>query len=146
MKTTKTVTTVQKQYITNAGPRQKTLPTTTHVISQGGQSGLRHSLRGSAGGKIWKKTVLGDKFEYSKQLPEKRNYILYAHGMGHEKRQIEELEQIPQPPGKNKIVESWPRLLQLTLPFFSLSLWGILFDRACLFYLLLPHSHRFPDA
>lgn len=105
MKTTKTVTTVQKQYITNAGPRQKTLPTTTHVISQGGQSGLRHSLRGSAGGKIWKKTVLGDKFEYSKKLSEKRNYILYAHGMGHEKRQIEELEQIPQPPGKDKIVE-----------------------------------------
>ena len=81
------------------------IPTTTHVISSGGPVGLRHSLRGSAGGKIWKKTVLGDKFEFAKKLKETKNYIFYTSGMGHEKRQIEEIEQIPQAPEKAKIVE-----------------------------------------
>ena len=101
MKTTTTVRPLKKGY-TSTG---RTLPTTTHVISQGGPVGLRHSLRGSAAGKIWKKTVLGDKFEFAKKLKEKKNYILYTSGMGHEKKQIQEIEQIPQPPEKGKIVE-----------------------------------------
>ena len=39
---------------------------TTQIIS--GQSGLRHSLRGSGSGKIWKKTVQGKKFEFAEKL------------------------------------------------------------------------------
>ena len=73
----------------------------TREIS-GGQSGLRHSLRGS--GKVWKKTVLGKKYEISEKLKEKKNYIMYHSGMGHEKNVIEEIEQIPQPK-KEKIIE-----------------------------------------
>ena len=73
----------------------------TKEISSG-QSGLRHSLRGS--GKVWKKTVLGKKFEFAERLKEKKNYIMYRSGMGHEKNVIEEIEQIPQPQ-KEKLVE-----------------------------------------
>ena len=73
----------------------------TREISSG-QSGLRHSLRGS--GKVWKKTVLGKKFEFAEKLKEKKNYIMYRSGMGHEKNVIEEIEQIPQPE-KEKIIE-----------------------------------------
>ena len=104
MKTT--TTTTVKTLNSGIGPGSKYVPTTTtHIISSGGPTGLRHSLRGSAAGKIWKKTVLGDKFEYSKKLTEKKNYILYASGMGHEKNEIEEIEQIPQPPTQDKIIE-----------------------------------------
>ena len=105
MKTITTIKPLRKGYAASPGPVSKTIPTTIHVISKGGQTGLRHSLRGSAAGKIWKKTVRGDKFEYAKKLEEKRNYVLYASGMGHEKKQIQEIEQIPQPPEKAKIVE-----------------------------------------
>ena len=73
---------------------------TTQVIS--GQSGLRHSLRGSGSGKIWKKTVQGKKFEFAGKLREKKNYIMYHSGMGHEKNVIEEFEKIPE---EEKIVE-----------------------------------------
>ena len=107
MKTTTTVRPLKKGY-TSTGKSfggSKQLPTITHVISSGGPVGLRHSLRGSAAGKIWKKTVLGDKFEFSKKLKEKKNYVLYTYGMGHEKKEIQEIEQIPQPPEKAKIVE-----------------------------------------
>jgi hypothetical protein len=73
---------------------------TTQIIS--GQSGLRHSLRGSGSGKVWKKTVPGKKFEFAEKLKEKKNYIMYVSGMGHEKNVIEEFEKIPEKP---KIVE-----------------------------------------
>ena len=107
MKTTTTVRSLKKEYTatTSGFGKSKQLPTITHVISKGGPVGLRHSLRGSAAGKIWKKTVLGDKFEFSKKLKEKPNYILYTSGMGHEKKEIQEIEQIPQPLEKGKIVE-----------------------------------------
>ena len=107
MKTTTTVRQLKKGYTstTSGFGNSKQLPTITHVISKGGPVGLRHSLRGSAAGKIWKKTVLGDKFEFSKKLKEKPNYILYTSGMGHEKKEIQEIEQIPQPLEKGKIVE-----------------------------------------
>ena len=72
----------------------------TRVIS-GGESGRRHSLRGS--GKVWKKTVLGKKYEIAEKVKEKKNYIMFHSGMGHEKNVIEEIEQIPQP--APKIVE-----------------------------------------
>ena len=74
---------------------------TTQIIS--GQSGLRHSLRGSGSGKIWKKTVLGKKFEFAGKLREKKNYIMYHSGMGHHKNVIEEFEKLPEP--GPKIVE-----------------------------------------
>ena len=74
--------------------------TTTQIIS--GQSGLRHSLRGSGSGKVWKKTVLGKKYEFAEKLREKKNYIMYHSGMGHEKNVIEEIEKIPE---QEKIVE-----------------------------------------
>ena len=74
---------------------------TTQIIS--GQSGLRHSLRGSGSGKIWKKTVQGKKFEFAGKLREKKNYIMYHSGMGHEKNVIEQFEKLPDP--GPKIVE-----------------------------------------
>ena len=74
---------------------------TTQIIS--GQSGLRHSLRGSGSGKIWKKTVQGKKFEFAGKLREKKNYIMYHSGMGHEKNVIEQLEKQPDP--GQKIIE-----------------------------------------
>ena len=73
---------------------------TTQVIS--GASGLRHSLRSSGSGKIWKKTVLGKKFEFGERLKEKKNYVMYHSGMGHEKNVIEEFEKIPE---QEKIIQ-----------------------------------------
>ena len=53
---------------------------TTQVIS--GASGLRHSLRSSGSGKIWKKTVLGKKFEFGERLKEKKKlcYVSFRYG------------------------------------------------------------------
>ena len=110
MKTTKTktVVTVKKGSSSKNGAAassgissgNKQVPTKITREITNGQSGLRHSLRGS--GKVWKKTVLGKKFEFAEKLKEKKNYIMYRSGMGHEKNVIEEIEQIPQP---EKIVE-----------------------------------------
>ena len=67
------------------------------------QTGLRRSSRGS---RVWKKTVLGEKFEFAEKLKEKKNYILYVSGIGHKKKLIEELEEAPKPePPKEKVVE-----------------------------------------
>ena len=57
---------------------------------------LHTSLRGS--GKIRKRTILGEKFDYGEKLKEKKNYIYYVSGQGQEKKEIEEIEQIL--PGK----------------------------------------------
>jgi hypothetical protein len=46
----------------------------TRVIS-GGESGLRHSLRGS--GKVWKKTVLGKKYEIAEKVKEKKIILCF---------------------------------------------------------------------
>jgi hypothetical protein len=98
----KTTQTVRKSTRISSGSKQ--IPViSTRVISEGGQSGLRHSLRGS--GKVWKKTLLGKKFEFAEKLKEKRNYIMYLSGMGHEKKVIETIEQIPQDEPKDKIIE-----------------------------------------
>lgn len=88
MKTTTTVRTLKK---TTTSGSSSGFDTSTHsgirhgpsiqtrVIS-GGQSGLRHSLRGS--GKVWKKTVLGKKFEISEKLKEKKKlyYVSFWYG------------------------------------------------------------------
>ena len=90
------------------GSGSRTITTTrTQVISgpnaTGNQTGLRRSSRGS---RVWKKTILGEKFEYSEKLREKKNYILFVSGMGHEKKQIEEIEEMPKPePPKEKVIE-----------------------------------------
>ena len=110
MKTTKTVVTVKKESSSRSGAAansgvssgNKKGPTIITREISSGQSGLRHSLRGS--GKVWKKTVLGKKFEFAEKLKEKKNYVMYSSGMGHEKNVIEEIEQIPQPE-KEKIIE-----------------------------------------
>ena len=110
MKTTKTVVTVKKGSSSRSGAAassgfssgNKQGPTIITREISSGQSGLRHSLRGS--GKVWKKTVLGKKFEFAEKLKEKKNYIMYRSGMGHEKNVIEEIEQIPKPE-KEKIIE-----------------------------------------
>ena len=66
--------------------------------------GMRSSLRGS--GKIRKRTILGEKFDYGEKLKEKKNYVLYVSGQGQEKKEIEEIEQlIPGKKSKEKIVE-----------------------------------------
>ena len=74
---------------------------TRHLGSQGG---LRHSLRGS--GRIKKTILKGDKFEFAEKLREKRNYVLYVSGVGHETKEIEEIDDfMPQSPPTEEIIE-----------------------------------------
>ena len=103
MKTTQVKTIIKE---VNPGPetsaknrgRRKTI---TRVVEPG--SALRRSSRGS---RVWKKTILGEKFEYSEKLKEKKNYVLYVSGTGHERKQIEEIEEVEKPePPKEKVVE-----------------------------------------
>ena len=98
----KPITSIRKSARLSSGSNQ--IPViSTRVISEGNQSTLRHSLRGS--GKVWKKTFQGKKFEFAEKLKEKRNYIMYVSGMGHEKEVVETIEQIPQEEPKDKIIE-----------------------------------------
>ena len=50
------------------------------------------SLRSS--GRIRRRIVLGEKFDYGEKAKEKQNYILYISGQGQEKTEIEEMEEI----------------------------------------------------
>ena len=50
------------------------------------------SLRSS--GRIRRRIVLGEKFDYGEKAKEKQNYILYISGQGQEKKEIEEMEEI----------------------------------------------------
>ena len=116
MKTTQTVKTIKKTSMSGSGygatsglgTGGRIITTKTSKVISGAGSGeapplLRRSSRGS---RVWKKTILGDKFEYSEKLKEKKNYILYVSGMGHERKQIEEIEEMPKPePPKEKIIE-----------------------------------------
>ena len=75
---------------------------TTRLL--GSQGGLRHSLRGS--GRIKKSIVQGNKFEFAEKLREKRNYILFVSGMGHETKEIEEINDfVPQAAPLDKFIE-----------------------------------------
>jgi len=70
----------------------------------GNQGGLKHTLRGS--GTIKKTTLKGDKFEFAEKLREKKNYILFVSGMGHETKEIEEVDDfISQSPPTEEIIE-----------------------------------------
>ena len=75
---------------------------TTRLL--GSQGGLRHSLRGS--GRIKKSIVQGNKFEFAEKLREKRNYILFVSGMGHETKEIEEINDfVPQAAPLDQFIE-----------------------------------------
>ena len=75
---------------------------TTRLL--GSQGGLRHSLRGS--GRIKKSIVQGNKFEFAEKLREKRNYILFVSGMGHETKEIEEINDfVPQAAPLDQLIE-----------------------------------------
>ena len=57
-------------------------------------------------GRIRKRIVLGDKFDYGEKTKEKQNYILYVSGQGQEKKEIEEMQQVYGIPKKHeKIIE-----------------------------------------
>ena len=72
-------------------------PGGSHYVNRG-------SLRGS--GKIRKRIILGEKFDYGEKAKEKKNYVLYVSGQGQEKKEIEEMEEITGRTKKNeKIVE-----------------------------------------
>ena len=60
-------------------------PGGSHYVNRG-------SLRGS--GKIRKRIILGEKFDYGEKAKEKKNYVLYVSGQGQEKKEIEEMEEI----------------------------------------------------
>ena len=94
MKSTQTTKTIKKTSISRQGGANSGIgsdnrtitTTTTRVVDLGKgapQPGLRRSSRGS---RVWKKTILGEKFEFAEKLKEKKNYILYVSGMGHEKK------------------------------------------------------------
>ena len=87
----------------------KTVKSKITYESKPGEAGtthytMRNSLRGS--GRIRKRIVLGEKFDYGKKEKEKENYVLFVAGQGQEKKEIEEMEQITGQMKKNeKIVE-----------------------------------------
>ena len=114
MKSTQTTKTIKKTSISRQGGANSGIgsdnrtitTTTTRVVDLGKgapQPGLRRSSRGS---RVWKKTILGEKFEFAEKLKEKKNYILYVSGVGHEKKQIEEIEETKKVElPKEKVVE-----------------------------------------
>jgi hypothetical protein len=57
-------------------------------------------------GKIRKRIILGQKFDYGEKAKEKQNYVYFVAGQGQEKTEIEEMEQIRGKPKKEeRIVE-----------------------------------------
>ena len=57
-------------------------------------------------GRIRRRIILGEKFDYGEKAKEKENYVLYVAGQGQEKKEIEEMEQFAGRPKKQeKIVE-----------------------------------------
>ncbi len=64
------------------------------------QNDYKTSLRNS--GRVTRKTVYGEKYDYGEKVKEKRNYILFVSGTGREKKEIEQIEL---PPPQTKILE-----------------------------------------
>jgi uncharacterized protein (UPF0297 family) len=56
-------------------------------------------------GRIRRRTILGEKFDYGEKIKEKQNYVLYVAGQGQEKKEIEEIEELPTDGKKERIVE-----------------------------------------
>ena len=48
-----------------------------------------------ASSRIRRRTILGEKFDYGEKIKEKENYVLYVAGQGQEKKEIEEIEELP---------------------------------------------------
>ena len=46
-------------------------------------------------GRIRRRTILGEKFDYGEKIKEKQNYVYYVAGQGQEKKEIEEIEELP---------------------------------------------------
>jgi hypothetical protein len=71
----------------------------TKVIydSTAGEASGSHFTKGGSlrsSGRIRRRIVLGEKFDYGEKAKEKVNYILYISGQGQEKKEIEEMEEI----------------------------------------------------
>jgi hypothetical protein len=71
----------------------------TKVIydSTTGEASGSHFIKGESlrsSGRIRRRIVLGEKFDYGEKAKEKLNYILYISGQGQEKTEIEEMEEI----------------------------------------------------
>ena len=71
----------------------------TKVIydSTAGEASGSHFTKGGSlrsSGRIRRRIVLGEKFDYGEKAKEKLNYILYISGQGQEKTEIEEMEEI----------------------------------------------------
>ena len=58
-----------------------------------------------ASGRVRRRTILGEKFDYGEKIKEKDNYVLYIAGQGQEKKEIEEIEELPQNGKNERIVE-----------------------------------------
>ena len=75
----------------------------TASIDTSSQSYKKGSIQAS--GRIRRRTILGEKFDYGEKIKEKDNYVLYIAGQGQEKKEIEEIEELPQGEKKERIVE-----------------------------------------
>ena len=71
----------------------------TASIDTTNQSYQKGSIQAS--GRVRRRTILGEKFDYGEKIKEKDNYVLYIAGQGQEKKEIEEIEELPQN-GKNE--------------------------------------------
>ena len=72
-------------------------------IDSSKQSYTKGSIQAS--GRIRRRTILGEKFDYGEKIKEKQNYVLYMAGQGQEKKEIEEIEELPTDGKKERIVE-----------------------------------------
>ena len=86
------IKTVKKQTIYDSSPIDTSI-----------QSYTKGSIQAS--GRIRRRTILGEKFDYGEKIKEKQNYVLYMAGQGQEKKEIEEIEELPTDGKKERIVE-----------------------------------------
>ena len=75
----------------------------TASIDTNNQSYQKGSIHAS--GRVRRRTILGEKFDYGEKIKEKDNYVLYIAGQGQEKKEIEEIEELPQNGKNERIVE-----------------------------------------
>ena len=82
--------------------KKKTVYDTASIdtTNQSYQKGSIH-----ASGRVRRRTILGEKFDYGEKIKEKDNYVLYIAGQGQEKKEIEEIEELPQDGKNERIVE-----------------------------------------
>ena len=86
----------------------KTVKKTSVYESSNGDGSNKNHLGNAlhSSGRVRRRTILGEKFDYGEKIKEKQNYVLYAAGQGQEKKEIEEIEELPtQGDKKERIVE-----------------------------------------